>query len=201
MSAVMIRTLVLVATVCGLLIVTAFQVTAPVIAKNKAERLRQAVLAAVPGSVRARTFELEEGFRVHAAYGKSGELTGVALEAEGMGFQETIRLLYGYSPRRQTIVGMVVLDSKETPGLGDRIEKDPVFRANFDALDVRLSPEGELAHRITVVKPGRKENPWEIDAISGATISSKAIGKILDVSAAALLPALRRNLEKLEYGK
>ena len=47
-----------------------------------------------------------------------------------MGYQDVIRiLLYGYSPEHQAIVGMRVLESRETPGLGDKIEKDPAFLA------------------------------------------------------------------------
>lgn len=200
MSGAMIRTLAGVAAICGALIVAAFQATAPTIARKKTERLLRAVLAAVPGSARARTVELD-GLRAHAAYDEAGALAGVALEAEGMGFQDAIRLLYGYSPRLERIVGMVVLDSKETPGLGDRIEKDPAFRANFDALDARLGPDGTLLNRIRTVKPGAKKAPGEIDGISGATISAKAVGRILDASAAASLPGLRRNLARLEEAR
>ncbi len=60
-----------------------------------------------------------------------GRLVGVAMEAEGKGFQDTIRLIYGYSPDKQQVIGMEVLESKETPGLGDKIIKDEEFLDEF----------------------------------------------------------------------
>jgi len=50
------------------------------------------------------------------------------------------------------------------------------------------------------VKHGSKTEPWQIDAISGATVSSKAVGKALNDSAQRLLPAIVRNLAVLEQG-
>ena len=48
---------------------------------------------------------------------------------------------------------MQVLASKETPGLGDKIEKDAAFLANFEALDVAGAADGQtLQHPIEAVK-------------------------------------------------
>jgi electron transport complex protein RnfG len=93
---------------------------------------------------------------------------------------------------------MKVLESKETPGLGDKIGKDPAFLANFDALDVTLGDDRQaLRHAIEVVKAGAKQQPWQIDAITGATISSKAVGRMLGESGRAWLPIIQRNLPTL----
>ncbi|MBT8445234.1 MAG: FMN-binding protein, partial [Gammaproteobacteria bacterium] len=109
----------------------------------------------------------------------------------GMGYQDNIRLIYAYSFDTQTITGFKVLDSKETPGLGDRVEKEPHFLANFEALSARLTPDGDaLLHRIVTVKEGEKTEPWQIDGITGATITSEAIGSIIDASADTWLPLL-----------
>ena len=72
---------------------------------------------------------------------------------------------------------MEVLESRETPGLGDKIYKDAVFVAGFSALSVE--PE------IFAVKKGTKSQPNEIDAITGATISSKAVVRIINEAHAA----------------
>ena len=69
---------------------------------------------------------------------------------------------------------MEVLESRETPGLGDKIYKDAEFVGGFSALSVE--PE------IVAVKKGTKSQPNEIDAITGATISSKAIVRIINES-------------------
>jgi electron transport complex protein RnfG len=120
-------------------------------------------------------------------------LAGVAIEAQGMGYQDIIRLLYGYAPQSQAIVGMEVLASKETPGLGDKIEKDPAFLANFRALDVSIAADGQSLQRpVEAVKSGSKTLPSQIDGITGATISSKAIAAILRQSSAQWVPVVYR---------
>ena len=82
-----------------------------------------------------------------------------------------------------------VLQSRETPGLGDRIETDANFLRNFEALDVRLNPPGDqLAHAIEFVKPGEKHAAWQIDGISGATITSRATANMLRESSAQWIP-------------
>ena len=59
----------------------------------------------------------------------------------------------------------------------------------------RLEGAGErLAHAIEFVKPGEKREPWQIDGITGATISSEAMARILGGSAARWVPVIRRNL-------
>ena len=115
--------------------------------------------------------EAPPGERAFAAYDEAGELIGYAFEAEGGGFQDVIRLLYGFDPRARRIVGMRILESRETPGLGDRIYKDPNFVHGFDALAV--DPE------IVLVKGAGSGSPNEVHAITGATISSRAVVEIL----------------------
>ena len=210
----MYRALVGVGMVCGLLIVSVFVLTLPVIARNEAAALQAAVFEVLPGATAKASFLLAEdgNFRsaregddprqmVHAGYDAEGALVGVAIPAEGMGYQDVIRILYGYSPHQQAIVGMQVLASKETPGLGDKIEKDPAFLANFQALDVSLAADGQsLAHPVEAVKTGAKTSAWQIDGITGATISSKAIANTLRHSSAYWLPLLYPRQAELQQG-
>jgi electron transport complex protein RnfG len=111
------------------------------------------------------------GERAFAAFDAGGGLLGYAFEAEGGGFQDVIRLLYGFDPGSRRIVGMRILESRETPGLGDKIYKDPKFVHGFDALAV--DPE------IVLVKGAGSGSPNEVHAITGATISSRAVVEIL----------------------
>jgi len=209
----MYRALVGIGVICGLLIVSVFVLTGPMIARNEAAALQRAVFEVLPGATGQTSYLLSaeggiqpvaqaggSGQVVHAGYDSRGELVGVAIPAEGMGYQDVIRILYGYDPERQLIVGMQVLASKETPGLGDKIEKDPDFRANFHALDVRLAADGQLAQAIVAVKHGAKTEPWQIDGITGATISSKAIAGILRQSSGQWLPLLYPRRSELAGG-
>lgn len=173
----------------GLLLVGAYLGTKPTIDRNKAEALRAAVFRVVPGATNVEPWlwkgdhlekwdgpkdALPEGEAVFACTDDSGAIVGWGVPGEGPGFQDIIALIYGYDPARKVIVGMEVLDSRETPGLGDKIAKDPHFLSNFEAL--AIDPQ------IVAVKPNEKANPNEVDTISGATISSKAVIRILNES-------------------
>jgi electron transport complex protein RnfG len=210
----MIRAMVGIGVVCGVAIVAAFQLTRPVIERNRAEALRAAIFQVLPGAATSRTFRLEEsgaftplagkadGARVvYAAYDAGGRLAGLAIEAAGMGYQDTIRVLYGWSPERRAIVGFRVLETRETPGLGDKIDVDPEFLANFEALDVALAEDGQaLAHPIELVKKGEKTENWQIDAITGATVSSRAVANILRESTSFWMPRLEPRLDDFREG-
>jgi electron transport complex protein RnfG len=211
----MLRSLIGVAAVAGALIVVTFQLTFPIIKAKKAEALRRAVFDVIPGARSVVTFKLEpdgglepltgedeRAVKYYAGYTDDNQLIGVAIEAQGNGFQDVIKVLYGYAPTEQNIIGMKVLESKETPGLGDKIGKDPAFLANFDKLDARLTEDGtKLQHAFEVVKPGAKKSRWQIDGITGATISSKAMGRLLNKSAPRRLPPVLNNLPRLKEGR
>lgn len=206
----MYRAMVGVGLACGLAIVGVFELTKPIIAKNKAEALHAAIFRVVEGATTTETFELNADGKfqrveaaseqsVFVAYNDTGSLNGIAIEAAGMGYQDVIRVLYGYSPEKDAITGLYVLESKETPGLGDKIEKDPAFLDNFVALDVSLDVTGDqLANAVSFTKSGAKQNAWEVDGITGATISSQAIADILNRSASRWVPILKQQRDELE---
>ena len=204
----MYRSMVGVGLLCGLLIVTVFEVTRPVIARNKAEALKRAIFQVLPGARTSTTFRLESDDHfaslageangeqlVYAGYDAEHRLVGLAVEAQGMGYQDVIRLLYGYSSAHGAVVGIRVLESRETPGLGDRIETDTDFLKNFEQLIVALKDDlSAIVHPIEFVKHGRKEQPWQVDGITGATISSAAISDILSRSTSYWIPRIQQNL-------
>lgn len=189
---------------CSLGIVAADRWTEPIIARKRAEYRREAVLAVLPGAVRSVAFRRSAdgafgpadageaiSAEVFAGYDAAGRLVGLALEAEGQGYQDRIRLLYGYSPETQTILAIRILESRETPGLGDRVETDHGFQANFGSLDVRVDANGEsIANPIVLVGAGQRTNAWELDGITGATVTSRAIATMLRDGVAARVPEL-----------
>lgn len=137
-------------------------------------RLEAALLEVVPGgrSIEERALE---GRLVHEVAGESGALAGWAFAAETPGFQDRIRLLIGLDADASRIVGLVVLESRETPGLGDRI-REPEFRDRF---------AGQPA-----------EGPVRVDAITGATISSEAVVRAVGEEVERTGGAIRRELAR-----
>lgn len=196
---------------CALLIVLTFEGTKPRIERLRAEALEQAIFRTIRGAESMQAFvwngqsfeRLPEGSgreaSLYAGYTVNGELVGMAIEGSGQGYADVIRILYGYNWKAQQVVGFEVLETKETPGLGDKIEKDPAFLVNFEALDVSLDANNEaLKNSIETVKSGTKTQPWQVDGITGATISSRTIGSILNESGQTWFPRIQRHIQTFQ---
>jgi electron transport complex protein RnfG len=192
----LVLTLAIAGLVSGIAIIGIYESTLPTITANKARELREAVFKVLPGVSQMQALVYRDGELVvvdkaekdepviYGGYDEQSTFVGYAMPGAGPGFQDTIGLLYGYRPDEKIVVGMEILESRETPGLGDKIYKDAVFVSGFSALSV--VPE------IIAVKKGTQSQPNEIDAITGATISSKAVVRIINETHAdwsAQLPA------------
>jgi len=134
------------------------------IAENSKHRLEKAVLEVVPKGTVSEPVTIA-GVAMYRVKDDSEALLGWATPAEGRGFQDRIRLMIGLSQDGGRVTGLTVLESNETPGLGDRIQR-PEFRDQF----VGQSTE----HPFVRAKPGESAAA-PVDAITGATISSQAV--------------------------
>jgi electron transport complex protein RnfG len=209
----MVRLLGTVSLICGILIVGTNLATSARIRHNQEIIMRDSVAELLPGIQKQIIYGVqasgdlkilpgleEGGQRLFAGYDGSGRLIGIVIESNARGYADLISAMYSYSPEKQAITGFKVVDMRETPGLGDRVRSDPDFLKNFDDLDVRIV-DGKPVNPVKVVKHGSKKNVWEIDAISGATISSRAVGKLIGTSVQDVLPVVRKNLERIERGE
>ncbi len=174
--------------VSGLVLVGIYLSTLPMIQHNQAEALKAAIFRVLPGTATFKAMHVQGGKLapdpsaegkppapgevVYAGVDKAGQPVGYAIPANGNGFMDNISLIFGFDNKRKVIVGMEVLESRETPGLGDKIITDAHFLANFEALEVHPT--------IVPVKKGAKTKANEVDTITGATISSKAVISILN---------------------
>lgn len=101
--------------------------------------------------------------------------------------------IWGYlafSQDDKTFVGAYFDHASETPGLGAKIKDDPSFRAEFvgKAADYNASPI------FSIVKGGApKDQQNAIDAITGATMTSKGLSAAIDTWLAAYKPYLSNN--------
>ncbi len=155
----------------------------PRIEQNQKTRLQNAVLEVVPGGQSSEEVESGEvnGQTVYRVLGDDQQtVVGWAIPAETMGFADKIRMIVGLSADANSITGLSILDSRETPGLGDNIKND-AFRQKYVGQPANVTLE--------VVKPGQTAD-HPIDAITGATISSKAVTQGINQQLAEVREAL-----------
>jgi electron transport complex protein RnfG len=142
---------------------------APVRAAARAElldALRQ-VLPPCDNDVVANAVTFEEGGRVWTCYTArlQGAFAGTAFESEAPGYGGPIRVLVGVKAD-DTVAAVVVLRAdQETPGLGAKV-RDDAFLGQFQdrkATDLRWAAV--------------KKDGGELDAVTGATISSRAAAR------------------------
>jgi len=207
----LVRALGLVATICGVLIVAAYQLTLPAVTENRRIALERSVFKLIPqarslagyyatgtGLQPESAAATPGAVKFYAAYDADGKLAGIAAEGAARGYADVVRVLYVYGADCRCVNGMSVIAMRETPGIGDKVYTDADFIANFTQLEARLDTQGSaLAQAIRTVRHGRKQHPWEIDAISGATITSRAIGKGINDSLQQLLPKLLPHLDDI----
>ncbi|MCI0498575.1 MAG: FMN-binding protein [Planctomycetales bacterium] len=141
----------------------------------------------------AKTFEpLAEPLMLTVAKGKqaaadvrkglddSGACVGWVFVAEGSGFADKIKLVVAVDAAFETMYGFSVLACSETPGFGDKIT---ITDENSYQAQYRGAPVGEF----TLVKVGdNKKIDNEIIAITGATVTSRAVVDIMNAYAVPL---------------
>ena len=133
--------------------------------REKKEKALQAVLPDYEGTV-IDTVIVDadnENIPVHLAIGKDGELCGAGIETyTKKAFAGRFDLMVGFDADG-SIVNTEVLKAGETPGLGDKINKNKSEFAN------QFNHQNPADFKLVVKKDG-----GDVDAITAATISSRA---------------------------
>lgn len=161
--------MVLVLTITGLLtggiLAGFYTVASPRIEYNRLQELKRAIFTVLPEAKDYKEIK-RDGMVIYEGMDEKGELVGYAFIAEGTGFSGPIRMMVGIEKDLLKLKDMKVIEEKETPGLGTKIEGSP-FKDQFKGLTVEPM--------IEYVKNKRPEKPNQIQAITGATISTKAV--------------------------
>lgn len=139
--------------------------------------------AAVRASIEA--FDLDRGGRVMKAF--RHRTTGdVGFQFSGTGFWDQIIGVMVLSPDMTIVRNIAILEQKETPGLGARIE-EPAFLASFKGIEPSWqAPGGDF------IVIGQSPDPAarnRVDAITGATQTSIALMKAINADLAAFKKA------------
>ena len=147
--------------IATLVLAVTYEVTRPKIAEQLRQEEQAALKSIIPDadSFAPKTLDGIEYFEAM----KGPDLVGYCLKVTGSGYGGYMRIMVGIDPNG-VIRGVSVLEHQETPGLGSKItevrpgETEPWFLKQFS---------GKPAKTVAVKK--------NIDAITGATISSKAV--------------------------
>lgn len=189
-------TLAIAGALSGWLVATVYRLTLPAVQRYAAERVAGAIREVLESPARWDTLYLVGGAltrtlpagadraevpTAYVGFDASGKRIGVAVTASEPGFQELLTLMIGFDPASGSLLGFKVLDQKETPGLGDKIELDSSFRSQFAS---KVPP-------LTGVKGRPGGTRSEVQTITGATISSRAVIRIVNHAVAKWQPLLQ----------
>ncbi|VBB45397.1 Electron transport complex, RnfABCDGE type, G subunit [uncultured Desulfatiglans sp.] len=116
-------------------------------------------------------FKLQDGETERSFFiGKfDGKPDTVAFETYGGGFGGDIGVIVAVNVETDKIVGIGVTTHSETPGIGSRAKTDKAFSRQFQGMDI--------AQTFKV-----KSDGGQVDAISGATVSSKGVASAVDAA-------------------
>lgn len=98
----------------------------------------------------------------------------IAFEFVGAGSQGAISGIIALGPNKQSIKGITIIKHSETPGLGSRVLSSDNL-AKFQ--NKKIVPE------LLIVPAGTASKDNEVDAITGATLTSTALEKIVNENA------------------
>ncbi|MCL2028153.1 MAG: RnfABCDGE type electron transport complex subunit G [Bacteroidales bacterium] len=180
----MVISLTLIAGVSAICLGAVYTITkGPIEEAQKAKR-EAAIKAVLPefDHIEVHTQTLDGGeITLNKAY-KDGEHIGTAIETfTNRGFSGLIRLMVGLLDDG-TIYGVSVLEHKETPGLGDKIEPR---KSNW--FDRTIKGKNPLQTPLKVNKDG-----GDVDAITAATITTRAYCDAVNRAAQAKTIATER---------
>ncbi len=160
----MIVVLMIISIASGAVLALSYEATNPKIQEQARQTLEQSVLNVIPGATKMEVAEKKD-MTIYVGIDDQGNRKGISFKASGSGFNGPIEIMVGYNPYEGKLTGIQILSMSETPGLGAKI-KEEAFTEQFQQKSVK---DEFIA----------KE---DIEAISGATISSTAVADAIKAS-------------------
>ena len=158
--------LLIITLVTGILLGGVYTMTLEPIRVAKESAKMEALAATLPGAADFKTIDIkgDPGIIKEINEGSAnGELIGYNFTVTPKGYAGPVEVVVGIN-RDGQLMGIKVLNHKETPGLGAK-STEPAFSGQF---------KDKKADELTVTKTS-PSNDNEIQAISGATITSRAV--------------------------
>jgi len=162
----------------GSFLATVGMLTKERIALNIQREIEEAIVQVIPGTVSSEKLYEEKGLTIYGGKDGDGALLGFGILASGVGFQDKIDLMLGTNTSLTRTKKLKIIEQKETPGLGAKIEDTDAFLIFWENKDCSES----LTLRKPAAKTPEELSPMEINTITGATISSESVLKIVNSS-------------------
>jgi electron transport complex protein RnfG len=178
LSARMIVVLTVVGLVSGSFLSVVGLLTKERIAMNKQQEIQDAISKVLPATKTSRKVFEDESLTIYESMDENNNPVGYAVYTSGTGFQDIITLMYGLDPSFSKIKALTILEQKETPGLGAKITDKTAFLRYWEGRNC----EQPLSLRKPAVESPENLAPSEVNAITGATISSEKVLGIVNLS-------------------
>lgn len=117
----------------------------------------------------------EKFSHVYILKSEEGEIEKYVFPVRGYGLWSMMKGFLAVEPDLETIAGLTFYDHGETPGLGGEI-KSPKFKAQWPGKKI-YGEQGDV--RVQVVKAA-PDDEYSIDALTGATITSNGVSKMME---------------------
>ena len=147
---------------------------------NRKREIEVSIKELVPEGKRYKFSQLG-GYKVYRVYNDKDEIVGYCILASGSGYQGEIKILIAVAADLEKLLGIKIVENVETPGLGGKITSD-WFVEQFKNL--------KFMPKIEYVKNKKPVKKNQIQAITGATISSSSVVRIINTAIKKVLPAL-----------
>ncbi len=179
-----------------------YQLNQERIAINEGIKIQKVVLEVLgiepdPGSSDSQVKEIferrikideREGRTLYRGFSEDGStLIGYAFPLFGPGFWGPLYGVMGVDPELKKVIGVAFYRHSETPGLGGRIT-EAWFKDQFAGKN--LVPGDKEGRYFYLVPPGTAKAGNELDAITGATGTSRGVERLVDEKLKGYLPWL-----------
>ena len=159
--------LLIIAAISGAILGVTYTVTKEPIAKQVKLEEEKALNAIFPKATSFKLTTDKDSYSYHEVYIKN-KLTGYAIDASGKGFGGEIKIKVGMNLNK-TIKSIRITSQNETPGLGTRVKRTK-FTDQF------------MNKTLKQVLLKKDSSRGTIDALTGATISSRAVSEAVQKS-------------------
>lgn len=116
--------------------------------------------------------------QVYLVGGDNESLDKIILPVHGYGLWSTLYGFIALESDANTIAGLGFYEHGETPGLGGEVD-NPRWKAQWPGKQVYRDGDAAIALKKGTVDRGSTSAPWQVDGLSGATLTSRGVTNLL----------------------